>query len=207
MVPVKFRISALISALFLAGAAPAAAQDAPAAEPRNTAGLPDHLHAFDDMLPGGLMNDPTSMTWDTYGPHLGSEFIVDEAYPGGGAAMRVVMAQPGEIYSGGLNIPLLAPVASGDQLTVGFFARTISSAAADGQGRVQVRFQQNREPYPGFGEEMVEIGSDWGFYEVTARANRAFRDDAIVALQFGLQEQTVEIGQTIVVSGTTFIIN
>ncbi|KLI64973.1 hypothetical protein [Aurantiacibacter marinus] len=207
MIPVQISTPALITALFLASAAPAAAQDAAAAEQRNTAGLPTHLHAIDQMLPGGLMNDPTDLVWDTYGTHLTREFIVDEAYPGGGAALRVMIAQPGEVYSGGLNIPLLAPVVSGDQLTIGFFARTISSASADGQGRVQVRFQQNREPYPGFGEELVSIGPEWGFYEVTAQADRGFRNDAIVALQFGLQRQTVEIGQAIVVSGTTYIVD
>ncbi len=201
------RISAMFAVTLLASTLPAAAQDAAAVQPRNTEGLPDNLKEIDDILPGGLMNDPTDMSWDTYGADLGSELIVDETYPGGGAALRVIMAQPGEVYSGGLNIPLLAGVDSGDQLTVGFFARTIASAAADGQGQVQVRFQQNREPYPGFGEKIISIGPEWSFYEVTALADRTIRADAIVALQFGLEQQTVEIGQAIVVSGTSFIVD
>lgn len=185
----------------LAIAGPGRAQDT--VEPRNTPGLPDNLVAIDDVLRGGLLNDPTSIAWENYG--VGTEVIQDESYPGGGAAMRVSMGSATNVYDGGLNIPLLAPIDAGEQLTIGFFARTISSEAADGMGRVQVRFQLNEPPYPGFGEKVVQIDDEWGFYEVTVPAGRAMRRNGIVALQFGLEEQVVEIGQAIVVSGTRTI--
>lgn len=188
-----------VASLALAGSA--LAQDA--VEPRNTPGLPENLAAIDDVLTGGLLNDPTSIGWENYG--VGTEVIQDESYPGGGAAVRVSMGSASNVYDGGLNIPLVAPVSAGEQLTIGFFARTISSEAEDGMGRVQVRFQINQPPYPGFGEKVVEIDDEWGFYEVTAPAGRAMRRDGIVALQFGLEEQVVEIGQAIVVSGTRTI--
>lgn len=200
-----FRKSVLIAAAFLTSTGSAIAQEAPVAEPRNTPGLPEHLHPIDDMLTGGLLNDPTDLNWEHYG--LGRELILDESYPGGGAALRIAMGPASEVYAGGVNIPLLSRVRARDQLTIGFFARTIESSADDGKGRVSVRFQINRPPYGGFGDQVVEIGREWGFYEVTASADRAISRDGIVALQFGLAEQVVEIGQAIVVSGVTSVLD
>ncbi len=198
------RFTALVPA-FLALAFPAAAQEAEPVAPRNTPGLPAELVPIDDVLTGGLLNDPTFIAWDSYGANLASELVSDESYPGGGAAMRITMRRAGQVYEGGLNIPLLVPLQSGERVTVGFFARAVASDAADGRGRVGVRFQQNRDPYPGFGDSTVLVGREWSFYEVTAVANQSFASDAIVAIQFGLAEQTVEIGQAIVVSGTSSI--
>lgn len=197
-----FRIVLPLAAAFLVGATPVAAQEV---EPRNTQGLPDHLVPIDDMLTGGLLNDPTDLNWEHYG--LGRDLIVDESYPGGGAALRIAMGPANEVYAGGVNVPLLSRVRAGDQITIGFFARTIESEASDGKGRVSVRFQINRPPYGGFGDQVVEIGTEWNFYEVTSRADRAISRDGIVALQFGLEEQVVEIGQAIVVSGTRSVLD
>lgn len=171
---------------------------------RNTPGLPDYLVTVDEAIPGALMNDPTALDWVHYGDHLKRENIVNETYPGG-AALRVSMSQSGQAYAGGMNVPLLAEVKQGERITVGFYARTIQSAADNGMGKVAVRFQENRAPYPGFGDKVLDITSDWKWYEVTAVADRHIRKDAIVALQFGLARQTVEIGQTIVVVGTSTI--
>ena len=195
-------------AIFLAamscGAATATAQDI---EPRNSPDLPERLAPIDDMLRGGLLNDPTDIGWDFYGTDLTSQLVQEETIPGGGAAMRVTMSSPGEVYAGGLNIPLLARVNSGDQVTIGFFARVIESAAEGGVGRVFVRFQQNSEPYPGFGDQFVNVDGEWGFYEVTAQADRDLARDGIVALQFGAARQTVEIGQAFVVSGVRSVLD
>ena len=198
-----FRNFATVALLLVGTAASAAAQDAEAVEPRNTPGLPDHLQPIDDVLTGGLLNDPTDLDWDYYG--LGRELVVDEAYPGGGAALRIAMGSSGPVYAGGVNIPLLGRIRNGEQITVGFYARTIQSEASGGKGQVFVRFQQDREPYPGFGDTMVEVGPEWQWYEVTARADRSIRRDGIVALQFGRARQTVEVGQAIVVNGTSTV--
>ena len=193
-----------LAALSFLASTPGLAQDAPVA-PRNTPGLPAELVPIDDLLTGGLLNDPTSLSWDAYG--VTRELVQDASYPGGGAANRVSIGPSANVYDGGLNIPLLAPVRAQEQLTIGFFARTISSEAEDGKGRVQVRFQINQPPYAGFGEEVVVIDTEWDFYEVTAPADRAMRRDGIVTIQFGLEAQTVEIGQAIVVSGTRSVLD
>ena len=175
------------------------------AQSRNTEGLPAALQGIDDVLAGGLLNDPTTLEWDTYGADLSREFKVDESYPGGGAAVRLRQRRAGEVYASGLNIPLLATVPAGETITVGFYARMIESRADDAMGKVGVRFQLNREPYPGFGDSVVNVGPEWKWYEVSAVADRELDGDGIVALQFGLARQTVEIGQAIVVSGVNAI--
>ncbi|MGB3165549.1 MAG: hypothetical protein WBA68_02105 [Alteraurantiacibacter sp.] len=186
---------------------PAWAQEATPIAPRDTAGLPAELQAIDEILTGGLMNDPTVLDWDGYGDQFTKELVVDDSYPGGGAALRVAMGSPGEIYAGGLNVPLLAGIENGDIVTIGFFARVIETGAADDMGRVGVRFQRNSEPYPGFGDSVVMVGPEWGFHEVSAMADRSIPRNAIVALQFGLDRQVIEIGQAIVVSGTPTVVD
>lgn len=193
------RILGLFAALgiSLAAAAPQAthAQDS------------DALRALDEQLPGDLVNDPSRIDWESYGADLNASSVVDPSIPGGGAARRFEIRRAAEfIYTAGTNIPLTKSVSRGDTVTIGFYARTIASDETDGKGVVRVRFQRNVEPYPGFGEETLRIGTDWQWYEVTAEAEQRMRSsDGIVAIQFGRTRQTIEIGQAIIVSGAPTI--
>ncbi len=161
------------------------------------------LKALDDQLPGVLVNDPSRIDWQSYGSDLAARAVVDESIPGGGAARRFEIKRAAEfIYAAGTNIPLVESVNRGEIVTVGFYARTIDANTSDGKGVVRIRFQRNEEPYPGFGEQMLSIGKDWDWYEVSAKAEQKLRiKDGIVAIQFGRTRQTIEIGQAIVVSG------
>jgi len=183
--------------LFAIGAiasAPAAAQEA-------------DLAALDAQLPGDLVNDPSAIDWESYGADLSASAVIDESIPGGGAARRFEVRRAAEfIYTAGTNIPLTKSVNRGDTVTIGFYARTIEAQTDDGRGVLRVRFQQNVEPYPGFGEQTVTIGKEWEWYEVTAEAEQKLRKkDGIVAVQFGRTRQIIEIGQAIVVSGASKI--
>ena len=194
-----FRLKTLSAALLLSAtgiaAAPLAAQDAAA------------LNELDAQLPGDLVNNPSRIDWQSYGADLEASAIVDESIPGGGAARRFEIKRAAEfIYTAGTNVPLTKPVNRGETITIGFYARTISADTDDGRGIVRVRFQQNAEPFPGFGEETITIGSEWEWYEVTAEAEQKLRKkDGIVAIQFGRTRQTIEIGQAIIVSGSSTI--
>ena len=165
------------------------------------------LKALDEQLPGDLVNDPSRIDWQSYGSDLEASAIVDESIPGGGAARRFEIKRAAEfIYTSGTNVPLTKKVSRGDQITIGFYARTVKADTDDGRGVIRVRFQENAEPFPGFGEETLSIGNDWQWYEVTAEAERSLGTrDGIVALQFGRTRQTIEIGQAIVVSGVSRI--
>ncbi|MFZ9396431.1 MAG: hypothetical protein ACO25F_10280 [Erythrobacter sp.] len=172
-----------------------------------TAAAGQTLEALDAQLPGTLVNDPSRLDWETYGGDSEVAPVVDPAIPGGGAALRIRVKRAAEfIYVAGANVPLTKTVKRGDTITIGFYARTIEAETADGKGVLRVRFQQNVPPYPGFGEKTVEIGKEWDWYEVTADVEMALRaKDGIVALQYGRTRQTIEIGQTIVVSGANSI--
>ncbi len=165
------------------------------------------LAALDAQLPGDLVNDPSAIDWESYGADLSASAVIDESIPGGGAARRFEVRRAAEfIYTAGTNIPLTKSVSRGDTVTIGFYARTIEAQTEDGRGVLRVRFQQNVEPYPGFGEQTVTIGKDWEWYEVTAEAEQKLRKkDGIVAVQFGRTRQIIEIGQAIVVSGASKI--
>ena len=165
------------------------------------------LKALDEQLPGSLVNDPSRIDWQSYGGDLDAGAVVDESIPGGGVARRFEIKRASEfIYTAGTNVPLTKKVDRGDTVTIGFYARTIEADSDDGMGVVRVRFQENAEPYPGFGEQTLSIGKDWQWYEVTAEAERALDTrDGIVALQFGRTRQILEIGQAIIVTGASKI--
>lgn len=190
----------LIGAAFLLGAGPIVAFPAVAQDD-------EALKALDAQLPGVLVNDPSRIDWQSYGADLEASAVVDESIPGGGAARRFEVKRAAEfIYAAGTNVPLTKKVKRGEQITIGFYARTIEADTEDGKGVLRVRFQQNAEPYPGYGEKTLSIGKDWGWYEVTANAERTLDTrDGIVAIQFGRTRQIIEIGQAIVVSGASQI--
>ena len=165
------------------------------------------LEELDAQLPGDLVNDPSRLDWESYGADLTRTPVLDESIPGGGAAIRFEIKRADEfIYAAGTNIPLEDSVSRGNDVTVGFYARTIEAATDDGHGVLRVRFQKNEEPYPGFGEKTLSIGKEWEWYEVTAEAEQRLRTkDGIIALQFGRTRQIIEIGQAIVVKNATAI--
>lgn len=187
----------LALALLLA-ATPATAQD-------------DHaqvLAAMDASLPGTLVNDPTSLEWRTSGQRLRVSAVVDPAIPGGGAATRYEARRAGDNpWDMQAYVPLTANIAAGDLVTFGFWGRTIASAAPGGQGLVTARVQRDADPWPGFGDTTFTLGPDWRWYEATTTATIAVpQREAFLVFQLAAAEQTVEIGQTFVVTGAERIL-
>ena len=190
------RILLASGAALLALAGPTAAQ------------LPPELVAFDEQVPGDLINDPTRIDWASYGENYETSGRQAADIPGGGAA-RVfdIKTKGANLYTVAANVPLLDEIRSGDQVTVGFYARVVSTERSDGKGLIGVRFQENAAPYGGFGDTNVLVGSTWEWYEVSARADKRIRKaDAIVALQLAGAKQQIEIGQAIVVKGSPTIV-
>lgn len=168
----------------------------------------DALAELAAQLPGTLVNDPSRLDWESYGSDLERSVVQDATIPGGVAIQFDIKRASEFIYTAGTNVPLTKTVRRGDQITVGFYARTIRAQTEDDRGVLRVRFQQNAEPFPGFGEQTLSIGRDWQWYEVTAEVEMTLRrKDGIVALQFGRTRQTIEIGQAIVVAGADRIVS
>jgi len=186
----------------LAAAAMAVSSAAPAQD------LSPELQALDAKLPGVLINDPTRLDWATQGLGFKSKGVTDATIPGGGAAVQFDIAKAdAKPYSIQAFVPLLSKVAKGDTVTVGFYARALAAETADGKGVISVRFQQNSDPWPGFGDAAVKVGSDWEWHEVSGVSNiNIAREVAVVALQLAGAKQTIQIGQAIVVKGAPAIL-
>ena len=182
----------------------AAAAPASSAAPPASGALAD----LQKQLPGTLINDPTRIDWATQGAALQVKVVQDAAIPGGGAARRyTVPSKLANAWEAQTLVPLTASITSGQTVTVGFYARTISAKTADGKGVVGVRFQQNAPPYGGFGDTTLSIGPDWQWYEVSGVAKSPIsKDVATVSIQLGGAAQEVEIGQTIVIEGAPSIL-
>jgi hypothetical protein len=90
-----------------------------------------------------IINDPTSLDWEYYGTGYKLKPIKDPSFPGGGAAVQVDVQKGRDPYSAGANIHLNAPIVTGRNYVIRFWARTISAKSPDGKGRIIVRFQRN----------------------------------------------------------------
>nr|WP_166180412.1 hypothetical protein [Altererythrobacter segetis] len=169
--------------------------------------LSPELQALDAKLPGTLINDPSSLDWKTQGLGFKSKGVTDPAIPGGGAAVQfeIRKADP-KPYTIQAFVPLLSTIAKGDTVTIGFYARALSADTTDGKGVVNVRFQQNSDPWPGFGDAAVKVGSEWEWHEASGISNiNIAKEVAVVALQLAGAKQTIQIGQAIVVKGASAI--
>jgi hypothetical protein len=188
----KWGALAAIAALFTQHAGVVSARTQPTPE----------LQQLDDALPGNLINDPTRLEWATYGPGIKTKVVKGKEIPGGGALQFTIPKAGSTLYEVGANAPLAAPIKKGQQILVAFYARTISSSASDGKGRIGVRFQKNAAPYAGFGDRSIVIEKEWKLYEVTAVADADIDASlAIVGFQLAGAKQVIEIAQTYVIEG------
>jgi endoglucanase len=164
--------------------------------------IPEPLRKLDAILTGALVNDPRRLDWDSYGENAKKSVKTGDKIPGANAALSFDVKRAAEPYSAGTNVPLISDIKKGDLITVGFYARAIGAETDDGKGRLSVRFQRNSAPYPGFGDTVIKPTEKWGFYEVSAFADSDLSKKlGIVSMQYGGAVQTIEIGQTIIVTG------
>ncbi len=173
----------------------------PAAEKQPT----PELQALDDTLPGVLINDPAALNWVMYGAGMSTKIVKSADIPGGGAAVQFKVTTLGvNAYDAGANVPIRTPMKRGTDYVAVFWARSVASDAPDKKGRVSARFGQNIAPYNGFADTVLTVGPEWQLYEVAGRSNIDIpKGQAVLGLQVAGARQTLEIGQVIVVEGTT----
>ncbi len=165
------------------------------------------LAALEKALPGRLINDPTRLDWDVFGPDHGIKAIKNSASPGGGALQITIPRKGATPYEIAANAPITTAILAGQRITVAFYARTLKADTSTGEARIGVRFQRSVAPYPGFGDTTLDIGSEWKLYEASAIADRDIPlGEAVVSFQLSAAKQTIEIGQTIVVEGAASIV-
>jgi len=150
-----------------------------------------------------VINDPTSLDWEFYGTGYKMTPIRNPTFPNG-AAVEVDVKKGHDPYSAGANIHLNQPIVKGRNYVVRFWARTLSADSGNGKGQILVRFFRNGDPYPGFGDAVIEVGPNWSIYEVTGKSTvDSPTDKAVVGMQLASVRQTLQIGQAIVAEGAT----
>jgi hypothetical protein len=178
-----------------------------AAEPAVGANDPA-LAELASKLPGTLINDPRELV-DIGNNMVGAtaKVVKSKDIPGGNAARQFIVAaaadEPWKLTAGQ---KLLAPLARGDVVTVGFYARYLPMNGKN-SGSVAIRIQQDAAPYGGFLDSRVDLTSEWKWHEVSGISTLALPKGA-GGLNFQLagQAQTVEIGQVIIVKGASSIL-
>lgn len=156
-----------------------------------------------ERLPGVLLNDPGSIDWPVYGAGQ-TNAKVQTPDAGGGYALRISSPAADEKpYSIGVSVPLVAPVTPDRDITVAFWARTLSAETPDGLGRIGLRMQMNEAPYSGFGDSMLSVGPDWKLHQATMRSSMALEPGkSVLGFQIAAAKQVVEIGQVYVLDMT-----
>ncbi|NJM51674.1 MAG: hypothetical protein HC843_13070 [Sphingomonadales bacterium] len=154
------------------------------------------LQAIDDAFPGDLINDPTVIDWVFYGNSKKAKQVEAPETPGKYAMQMQVAKKGANKYDIGLNVPLMSDIVSGHVINVAFWARVSKAETDDGKGDLQLRINENKEPYAGFGEVNVRPGSEWVLHQVQMRADRNIaKKDAVLGIQLAGAKQTIEIGQ------------
>lgn len=197
----RTRLRTIVAAGLMAGVA---LPTATAAQADNAASLAE----LDASLPGTLINDPTSLAWNTQGEGLEVDSVASEGIPGGGAAANFDVNDPGQNpWSVQVYVPLTADIAEGEVVTFGFWARAAEPPEGSDTGRLSVRIQKNVDPWPGFGDTQLTILPEWEWYEVSATATSDVpASNGVLVFQLGGARQEIEIGQTIVVKGADHIV-
>jgi hypothetical protein len=165
------------------------------------------LKAFDDQLPGRLVNDPTTLDWVVNGRNQTRKTIRNEAIPGGGVAVQIDVKQGGQPHEVSINIPLSAAISKGEKIVMAFYARALESQALTKEGIVKVRFQQGSAPWGGFGDKSFNVGPEWKLYEAPGVATVDLaKGNGNAVLQLAGAKQKLEIGQIIVSAGVTSLL-
>ncbi|OYQ31512.1 hypothetical protein CHU95_20420 [Niveispirillum lacus] len=156
-----------------------------------------------ERLPGVLLNDPASIDWPVYGAGQ-TNAKVQTPDIGGGYAMRISSPVANEKpYNIGVSVPLVTAIAADRDITVAFWARTVSADTPDGMGRIGLRMQENAAPYAGFGDGMLSVGPDWKLHQVKMRSSMALdAGKGVLGFQIAGAKQVVEIGQVYVLDLT-----
>lgn len=156
-----------------------------------------------ERLPGKLLNDAASLDWPVYGAGQ-SHAKVETPDAGGGYALRVSSPAADEKpFNIGVSVPLVAAIVPDRDITVAFWARTVSAETPDGMGRIGLRVQENAAPYSGFGDTMLSVAPDWKLHQVKMRSSMALDPGkGVLGFQIAGAKQVVEIGQVYVLDMT-----
>ena len=161
----------------------------------------ESLQQIDDAFPGDLINDPLDIGWESWGEGVKKKNVETKEVPGKYATQIATRKALANVFDAGVNVPVSGDIEKGDKILIALWARSVSSDAADGKGIVHVRVQQKTEPYAGFGDTDVVLGSTWELHNFTITADRDLKaGSGVVTVQFGKPKQVLELSSVYVVN-------
>lgn len=132
--------------------------------------------------------------WAFYGQGLGRKAVPARGTPGRTALQFTVPEKGTNAYDYGLSVPIEETLEEGDILNVAVLARTVSTTAPDGLGKITLRVQKNVTGYPAFGENTLSLGPSWKLIQLRTQARFDIpRDEGVIAIHLGASKQIVEI--------------
>lgn len=171
------------STLALTAALPAAAQEAPAAAPRQGGSMLDKA-----------VNTVHVNSWNVYGANQTHEIVTSTVQ--GGHALRVnITAAGGNTWDVGAGSVSTKPVKAGDVLLLAVWMRAERAPEGRPTGTAIIRLQGNAEPYPDVVSAPVAPTGEWKLYFANAVADRDWAPGALGAtVQLAGASQTIDLG-------------
>lgn len=140
------------------------------------------------------VNDVRVSSWSAYGAGQTSRIIPAQVQ--GNNALRVDVAAAGaNPWDVGVNALTNKPVAAGDVLLLGVWARADRLPQGGSVARINIGLQLNEAPYTPMGTRSIEVGPEWKLYFLQADAPRAYNaGQAGASVHLATASQTIDLG-------------
>jgi hypothetical protein len=140
------------------------------------------------------VNDVRVSSWSAYGP--GQTARILPAQVQGNNAFRVDVATAGtNPWDVGANALTNKPIAVGDVLLLGVWARAERLPQGAPVARINIGLQLNEAPYTPMATRSIEVGPEWKLYFLQADAPRAYNaGQAGASVHLATASQTIDLG-------------
>lgn len=140
------------------------------------------------------VNDVRVSSWSAYGP--GQTARILPAQVQGNNAFRVdvatAVANPWDV---GANALTNKPIAAGDVLLLGVWARAERLPQEAPVARINIGLQLNEAPYTPMATRSIEVGPEWKLYFLQADASRTYNaGQAGASVHLATASQTIDLG-------------
>jgi hypothetical protein len=140
------------------------------------------------------VNDVRVSSWSAYGAGQTSRIIPAQVQ--GNNAFRVDVAAPGtNPWDVGVSALSNKPIAAGDVLLLGVWARVERLPAGASVARINIGLQLTEAPYTPMATRSIEVGPEWKLYFLQADAPRTYDPgQAGASVHLATASQTIDLG-------------
>lgn len=171
--------SALMMALSLAAAAPAATP------PTSSAG----------DLTDRIVNDPRPVAFRAYGLRIPPRVRDDKSVQFGKALRVPVPRAEQQDWRVGVTLPVLKPIKSGDKVVIAFWARAHETEGGAPGKIARVQLELATPPHRALFAQPVVVGSQWRMHQVAGVADSDYAPMSLnAAMHLAAAKQVIDIG-------------